>query len=98
MFLNYLVNGYDIGGRSLRVDRADQEMGSAPSNSNGINNPTQTNQSQPSRPHMTPLPMTGSLSMDSINAVLNGMSNQQLLEVVTQLKVFLKYVNNNNPS
>lgn len=71
------MNGYDVGGRALRVDRADQEAQPPPSaHTTPTHSPQMATAGAPS----------GSVSVDAANATLAAMSNAQLLEVVAQMK------------
>lgn len=81
-----LVNGYDVGGRTLRVDRADQEMQS----STGYASANQLLPPPPPPPLISSTTSpSGLVSIESINATLGSMNNIQLLEVMTQMKVNL---------
>lgn len=76
------MNGYDIGGRSLVVNKADQEVGS----DTRTPVPPPPSSSLPKAPIM-PMAPTGTVSLDLINSTLTGMSNVQLLDVLSQMKV-----------
>lgn len=76
-FINQLVNNYDVGGRQLRVDKADHEAPSAPT--------ATTTSTGPAVGAAVPN-ATGSISIEAINDVLGRLSNTQLLEMLTQMK------------
>lgn len=73
------MNGYDVGGRQLRVDRADQELPQ-----------TMAADSRPLAPPPAAAPTSSAAAatptMASIGATLGAMSNEQLMEVLSQLK------------
>ena len=74
------MNGYDVGGRTLRVGWADQESTTVPSIQHGHQ---PANQQISSNPILAP---TGVPSVDAVNSTLASLSNSQIHEVITQLK------------
>lgn len=91
-----LVNGYDVGGRQLKVSTADNEMPSTYSSAPMASPPFSGTQ-MPSAmapppllpPHiMVPPPtMPASFGVEAINATLSSLTNQQLSEIIIQMKV-----------
>jgi cleavage stimulation factor subunit 2 len=80
------LNGFDVGGRHLKVDYADSEMPSAaPSGHSqsmfhqGFQQPFQQ-LPQEQQQHVY------ANSLEEINATLAGMSNQQLIDLISQAK------------
>jgi cleavage stimulation factor subunit 2 len=77
------LNGYEINGRNLKVDYADQEMTTlGPS----LNQAGYSSSATPSLSSFPSLPNTAFTSVEAINSTLAGMSNQQLHEVLIQAK------------
>lgn len=73
------MNGYDIGGRTLKVNQADQDIGEQ------YRTPV-TASTAGGGPSSTQL-LSGTPSIDVINATLSSMNNAQLVEVLSQMKV-----------
>lgn len=84
------LNGFDVGGRHLKVDYADNEMPSMPSmpSSGGGSNPMFSGSSghHQQQPQIHSSSQVYANSMEEINATLASMSNQQLVELVSQAK------------
>lgn len=74
-----LVNGYDIGGRTLKVNQADQDVGEQ------YRTPVTASVGSGTLPPAQ-LP-SGTPSLDTINATLSSMNNAQLVEILSQMKV-----------
>lgn len=79
------LNGFDVGGRHLKVDYADNEMPNMPGGGNfggssvfsgSTHHPQQSNNTS----HIY------ANSLEEINATLASMSNQQLVELISQAK------------
>lgn len=87
-----VVNGYDVGGRALIVNTADNDASPAGFPSSA---PAQSVHSsvmhQPPAPPSLPVsqPMTGtpSFGIETVNAVLSSLSNQQLSDTIMHFKV-----------
>ena len=73
-----LVNGYDIGGRTLKVNQADQDVGEQ--YRTPVTAPVTGGTSSAQL-------MSGTPSLDVINSTLSSMNNAQLVEMLSQIKV-----------
>lgn len=102
-----LVNGYDVGGRQLRVSQADQEhphSAASSSAATGYHHPNFLGPGPQSHTAATghghgQAPSTSSNipvppSPESINKSLAGMTNAQLLDILAQMRTMA----NNNPA
>lgn len=81
-FLTLTVNGYDLGGRNLVVNTADND--SSPS--------TFTGNAPPAPVPTVPLPQpmltgTPSFGIEAVNSILGSLSNQQICDIIMQFKV-----------
>lgn len=79
-----LVNGYAVGDRQLRVDKADQEFPSQMASST-IGQSQSQPQSQ-AQPQPIQFSSVATPSIEAISAVLSAMTNPQMLEVLAQIK------------
>ena len=83
------LSGFDVGGRHLKVDYADNEMPPMPANPNlhiSNNSAMSSNPSRQQQPVPVPHNQVFANSVDEINATLGAMSNQQLVDLIGQAK------------
>lgn len=81
-----IVNNYDVGGRTINVGPADKEMPSSShhqTSMSGAGMPPPPPQSKMMPSQMAPQ----SFGIDSVNATLAALSNQQLSEIIINMKV-----------
>lgn len=84
------MNGFNIGGRALIVNTADND--SSPSAFPQASSLAQTPMAQPAVfANQMPQQPSGppSFGIEAVNAVLSSLSNQQLSDVILQFKVCL---------
>lgn len=79
---SYVVNGYDLGGRNLVVNTADND--SSPSNFTSNAPPVAPPTVVPPQPVMTGTPSFG---IEAVNSILGSLSNQQICDIIMQFKV-----------
>lgn len=91
MLIYPLVNGYDLGGRNLVVNTADND--SSPSNFTGGSYVSSGPASYSAAPTAAPLqPITTgapSFGLEAVNSIIASLSNQQISDIIMQFKVQL---------
>ncbi|BFZ59043.1 hypothetical protein YB2330_000045 [Saitoella coloradoensis] len=82
------MNNYDIGGRTLRVDFAESESATKPSNSSNPNPAPSTSTAPPILPPLPPgtLPPPSLTIPDAISRTLQTAPPMQLLDILASLK------------